>query len=77
MSSDIADDTDSRFDYKDSDWTAGGESGEFDGTSHSSTTAGAMVVFGPFQGAHSVRAISDFLIISRQSTLYRLFNSSV
>lgn len=51
MSSDTVDDTDPRFDYKDDAWTAGGQTGEFGGTSHSTSTGGAMVKFGPFTGA--------------------------
>ncbi|KAH8113968.1 hypothetical protein DFH11DRAFT_1771668 [Phellopilus nigrolimitatus] len=49
-SSIIVDDTDPRFNYKDNAWTAGGQSGEFDSTAHSSSVAGAQVVFGPFTG---------------------------
>ena len=44
------DDTDSRFDYKDSLWQSSGESGDFMATAHSTSTPGAQVVFGPFQG---------------------------
>ena len=44
------DDTDPRFDYKDNVWISGGQSEEFDSTSHSSSTAGAEVTFGPFTG---------------------------
>ena len=53
MSTIQVDDTDSRFTYKDSFWVAGGQAGEFDNTSHSSTVAGAQVAFGPFNGTHS------------------------
>ncbi|KAL5522986.1 hypothetical protein ACEPAF_1253 [Sanghuangporus sanghuang] len=51
MSSITVDDTDSRFDYKDSSWTADGQTGEFEGTSHSTSIGGAMVTFGPFTGS--------------------------
>lgn len=51
MASEDVDDTDARFDYKDDAWSTGGQAGEYDGTSHSTDTASAQVVFGPFTGA--------------------------
>ena len=53
MASEEVDDADSRFNYKDNAWISGGQAGEFDGTSHSTSMAGAQVVFGPFIGAHA------------------------
>ena len=56
MSSIQVDDTDPRFDYKDNAWTNTGQSDEFDSTSHSASTAGAMVAFGPFTGTKNTSA---------------------
>ena len=55
MASEEVDDTDSLFDYKDDAWALGGQAGEFDGTSHSTSMAGAQVVFGPFSGMHDFK----------------------
>lgn len=52
MASEEVDDADGRFNYKDNAWAVGGQVGEFDGTSHSTSTSGAQVVFGPFFGTH-------------------------
>lgn len=44
------DDTDSRFDYKDESWQLGFAIVAFNSTFHTTSTAGAQVVFGPFYG---------------------------
>ncbi|KAL5522753.1 hypothetical protein ACEPAG_8771 [Sanghuangporus baumii] len=67
MSSIAVDDTDSRFDYKDDSWAAGGQTGEFEGTSHSTSTGGAMVTFGPFTGT-SIAVFST--VGTRQTKLH-------
>ncbi|KAL5498970.1 hypothetical protein ACEPAH_1488 [Sanghuangporus vaninii] len=67
MSSITVDDTDSRFDYKDNSWTASGQTGELDGTSHSTSIGGAMVTFGPFTGS-SIAVFST--IGTRQTKLH-------
>ena len=48
------DDTSSLFNYKDNSWSLGGISGEFDSTHHSTSTAGAQVIFGPFTGKYTL-----------------------
>ncbi|KAL5481070.1 hypothetical protein ACEPAI_10011 [Sanghuangporus weigelae] len=67
MSSITVDDTDSHFDYKDDSWAAGGQTGEFEGTSHSTSTGGAMVTFGPFTGT-SIAVFST--VGTRQTKLH-------
>lgn len=46
------DDTNSLFNYKDNAWSAGGITGEFHSTHHSTSMAGAQVIFGPFTGKY-------------------------
>lgn len=55
MSTGVYDDTSSLFTYKDNAWVAQtGENGALNGTTHSSSTEGAVVQFGPFTGAYLV-----------------------
>ena len=64
MASTEVDDTDSLFDYKDDAWTSGGQTGDLDGTSHSTDTAGAQVIFGPFTGAPMQRHMLIYAILN-------------
>lgn len=61
MSTGVYDDTSSLFTYKDNAWVAQtGENGALNGTTHSSSTGGAAVSFGPFTGAYLVYSFTVF-----------------